>query len=52
MVEGKSKNNPDILTGRTRTGKIVNFKGDERIIGKLVNVTITEAKTWSLEGEI
>jgi tRNA-2-methylthio-N6-dimethylallyladenosine synthase len=52
LVEGTSKNNLDILTGRTRTGKIVNFKGDNKTIGNLIDITITKVKTWSLEGEV
>lgn len=52
LVEGGSKTNPDVLTGRTRTNKTVNFPGDKALVGKLVEVEITEAKTWSLEGRI
>ncbi len=51
LVEGFSKNNKEILTGRTRTGKIVNFPGNEDLINKLINVKITEVKTWSLTGK-
>ena len=52
LVEGKSKTNPNILTGRTDTNKIVNFEGDAALEGKFIDVLITEAKTWSLNGEI
>ncbi|HHV59989.1 MAG TPA: tRNA (N6-isopentenyl adenosine(37)-C2)-methylthiotransferase MiaB [Clostridiaceae bacterium] len=52
LVEGASRNNPAALTGRTRTNKIVNFKGSNDLIGKLVNVKINKIQTWSLEGEI
>jgi tRNA-2-methylthio-N6-dimethylallyladenosine synthase len=52
LVEGESKNNPEQLFGRTRTSKTVNFSGDKSLIGRLINVKITEAKTWSLNGEI
>ena len=52
LVEGESKNNPDALQGRTPENKIVNFKGDISLIGKLINLKITESKTWSLNGEI
>ncbi|MDQ0337346.1 tRNA-2-methylthio-N6-dimethylallyladenosine synthase [Caldalkalibacillus uzonensis] len=51
LVEGESKNNPDILAGRTRTNKLVNFKGSKDSIGKLVYVKITEPQTWTLKGE-
>ena len=51
LVDGPSKTNKNILTGRTRTGKVVNFKGDANI-GDLVNVKIKEVHTWSLNGEV
>lgn len=52
LVESKSKTNPEFLSGRTDGGKIVNFRGGEELIGRLVDVRITESKTWSLLGEI
>ncbi|MFC3882312.1 tRNA (N6-isopentenyl adenosine(37)-C2)-methylthiotransferase MiaB [Bacillus songklensis] len=52
LVEGESKNNPDVLAGYTRKNKLVNFKAPKSVIGQLVKVKITEAKTWSLNGEM
>jgi len=52
LVEGTSKTNPEFLSGRTSGGKIVNFKGDMSLVGSIVNVEITETKTWSLGGQI
>lgn len=52
LVEGPSKNNESKLTGRSRTGKLVNFPGDKELVGKIVNVKIIESKGFSLEGEI
>lgn len=52
LVDGVSKNNSEMLTGRTESAKAVNFKGDESLKGKYVKVKITEAHTWSLNGEI
>ncbi|MEK4922340.1 tRNA (N6-isopentenyl adenosine(37)-C2)-methylthiotransferase MiaB [Cytobacillus sp. FSL R5-0569] len=52
LVEGESKNNPDTLAGYTRKNKLVNFKGPKTAIGKIVNVKVTDAKTWSLNGEM
>lgn len=52
LVDGASKNDPDTLCGRCDSSKIVNFKGKTALIGKYVNVRITEAHTWSLNGEI
>jgi len=51
LVEGESKKNPEVLAGYTRKSKLVNFTGPKELIGKLVLVKITEAKTWSLNGE-
>ncbi|WP_420842696.1 tRNA (N6-isopentenyl adenosine(37)-C2)-methylthiotransferase MiaB [Fervidibacillus albus] len=50
LVEGESKNNPDVLSGYTRKNKLVNFTGPKSAIGKIVKVKITEAKTWTLSG--
>ncbi len=52
LVEGESKGNPDIQSGRTRTNKLVHFKSKEDLTGKLVRVKITEVHTWHLYGEI
>ena len=52
LVEGISKNNSEILTGRTRGYKLVHFKGGKRNIGQLVNVKITGHNSFALEGEL
>lgn len=52
LVEGKSKTNDKIYTGRTRENKIVNFYGNDEMVGKLLKVRIDTAKTWSLEGKV
>ncbi|HOJ10815.1 MAG TPA: tRNA (N6-isopentenyl adenosine(37)-C2)-methylthiotransferase MiaB [Clostridiales bacterium] len=53
LVEGPSKTNPGIYTGRTCTNKIVNFQGNEDlIIGSLRTVKIEKVQTWSLEGTL
>ncbi|WZY01268.1 tRNA (N6-isopentenyl adenosine(37)-C2)-methylthiotransferase MiaB [Bacillus sp. FSL W7-1360] len=52
LVEGESKKNPDVLAGRTRTNRLVNFIGPKSVIGEIVYVRVTEAKTWSLDGEM
>ncbi|AMQ07162.1 tRNA (N6-isopentenyl adenosine(37)-C2)-methylthiotransferase MiaB [Sporosarcina psychrophila] len=51
LVEGESKRNPEVLAGYTEKSKLVNFKAPQSVIGKIVNVKIIEAKTWSLDGE-
>jgi tRNA-2-methylthio-N6-dimethylallyladenosine synthase len=50
LVEGPSKNSQADLTGRTRTNRIVNFKGGRSMIGKLVEVEIVKGYANSLRG--
>ncbi|RFA32437.1 tRNA (N6-isopentenyl adenosine(37)-C2)-methylthiotransferase MiaB [Virgibacillus dokdonensis] len=50
LVEGESKKDPEVLAGYTERNKLVNFKGPKSAIGQIVDVKITEAKTWSLDG--
>jgi len=52
LVEGMSKNSPRDMKGRTRTNKIVNFRGQEHLHGKTVNLNITEGYLHSLRGEL
>ncbi|WP_341479036.1 tRNA (N6-isopentenyl adenosine(37)-C2)-methylthiotransferase MiaB [Heliobacterium chlorum] len=51
LVEGSSKNNKEMMSGRTRGNKIVVFPGSEEMIGRLINVKIEEARTWTLIGK-
>jgi len=51
LVEGKSKSNENMLSGRTRTGKIIHFEGNERLIGTFINVKITKVLTYYMLGE-
>ncbi|OOM77408.1 tRNA-2-methylthio-N(6)-dimethylallyladenosine synthase [Clostridium puniceum] len=52
LVEGPSKNDDSKLTGRTRNSRLVNFEGGEELIGKLINVKIIKANSFSLIGEV
>jgi len=52
LVEGRSKQSHQDVTGRTRSNKIVNFEGDLSLMGKLVPVRITKAYPHSLRGGI
>jgi tRNA-2-methylthio-N6-dimethylallyladenosine synthase len=52
LIEGKSKNSESDLTGRTSSWKIVNFKGETDLIGRIVEVKITKAYLHSLRGKI
>ena len=50
--EGKSIKDENVLSGRCDSSKIVNFKGSPDLIGKYVKVKVTQAMTWSLNGEL
>ena len=52
LVEGPSKNNPDMLTGRTDSNKVVIFEGDKTLINKVINIKIISEHVWYLKGEI
>lgn len=52
LVEGKSKTNDLVLTGRTETNKVVNFEGNENLIGHIVDMKIVSEHMWYLKGEI
>ncbi len=52
LVEGPSRKDPNELTGKTECNRSVNFKGPPRLIGQIVDVTITEANAHTLRGEV
>lgn len=52
LVEGVSKKNEETLTGRTDGFKLVDFEGPKELIGQMVDVEITEGKTFSLSGRL
>ena len=51
LLEGVSEKKEDMLFGYTDTMKLVNVKADKEDIGKIINVKITDIKTWSMDGE-
>ena len=51
LVEGESKNNPDMLTGRTDSNKVVIFKGSKDLIGNIIDLKIVSEHMWYLKGE-
>ena len=51
LIEGPSEKEGKLM-GYTDTMKLVNVKASEEYIGKIVDVKITDVKTWSLDGEI
>lgn len=52
LVEGPSKKDLMELTGRTETNRIVNFVGTPDMIGKFVDIKITDVFTNSLRGDV
>ncbi|MCL6516246.1 tRNA (N6-isopentenyl adenosine(37)-C2)-methylthiotransferase MiaB [Alicyclobacillus sp.] len=51
LVEGRSKTNPDVLAGRTRSNKLVLFPGPAALTGQLVQVRIEQPQSWTLRGQ-
>jgi tRNA-2-methylthio-N6-dimethylallyladenosine synthase len=51
LVEGESRKSETQLAGRTENNRVVNFSGDNKLVGFFVNVRITEARSNSLQGE-
>ena len=52
LVDGNSKTDENMLSGYTESNKLVHFKGDKNLVGKIVNVKILESHTYSLIGEL
>ena len=52
LIEGISGNNKNMVMGYTDTQKLVNVNASRETIGSIVPVKITEARTWSLNGEV
>ncbi len=51
IVEGESKNNISMLTGRTDSNKVVIFEGNKNLIGKVIDLKIVSEHMWYLKGE-
>ena len=52
LVLGESEKDPTKVYGYTDTMKLVNVKASKNTIGKIIDVKITDAKSFSLDGEI
>ena len=52
LVEGTSKNNPNMLSGRTNSNKVVIFEGKKELIGTSIDLKIVSEHMWYLKGEI
>lgn len=50
LVEGVSKKDYSVLSGRTENNRVVNFAGPSALIGQFADVVITEALPNSLRG--
>lgn len=52
LLESTSEKDDSMLMGYTDTMKLVNVKAGKNLIGKIVNVKITDVKTWSMDGKV
>ena len=50
LIEGESKNNKELLTGRTDSNKVVIFEGNKDLIGKMIDLQIVSEHLWYLKG--
>ena len=51
LVEGAAKGE-GMLSGRTGGNIIIEFPGDESLIGEFIDVTVTNPRTWIVYGEV
>lgn len=51
LIEGKSKNNDNMLSGRTNSNKVVILEGPESLIGQVIDVSIISEHKWYLKGK-
>ncbi|MDD7464378.1 MAG: tRNA (N6-isopentenyl adenosine(37)-C2)-methylthiotransferase MiaB [Anaerococcus sp.] len=52
LLESPSKNDPEVLTGRTDTYKLVHVKADKSLIGQIVEVDIKENTSFTITGDL
>ena len=53
LVDGESKSGDGMLCGYSEHNKLTHFKSDDlSLVGKIVNVKVTEAKNWFMIGEL
>jgi tRNA-2-methylthio-N6-dimethylallyladenosine synthase len=52
LVEGPSRKDPSELSGRTECNRMVSFRGPARLIGQMIDVTVTQVNPHSLRGEV
>ena len=52
LLESESKNNPEVLTGRTDDYKLVHVKANKDMIGEIVKVKVTDNTSFTISGEL
>ena len=52
LVDGPSKNNPEMLCGYTPHNMLVNFEGTDDLIGKIIKIKIVKTFSWHMLGEV
>jgi tRNA-2-methylthio-N6-dimethylallyladenosine synthase len=52
LVEGPSKRDSNELMGRTECNRVVNFAAPARLVGQLIDVKITDTRSYTLRGEV
>ena len=52
LVIIRSKKSDLVFSGRTENNRVVNFSGEEKLIGTMVKMKITEVLPNSLRGEL
>jgi len=52
LVEGASRKDATELMGRTECNRVVNFAGDPRLVGQMVDIRITKSLAYTLRGEV
>ena len=52
LVEGASRRDANELMGRTVCNRVVNFEGDARLVGQMIDLRITRSLAYTLRGEV
>ena len=52
LVEGAAKHGEGVLMGRTECNRVVNFAGDARLVGQMIDLRITQSMAYTLRGEV
>jgi len=52
LVEGAAKHSEGVLMGRTECNRVVNFAGDARLVGQMIDLRITQSMAYTLRGEV